>query len=95
MTPASTAKPGIFTTTITVNASGKVAGAISNHYAGLSFESGTLNGGHFDAGVKIQGAAVGASGTINPGASTMIKCSSGKCKLTLTPYTAALVTIAG
>jgi hypothetical protein len=38
----------MFSTTITVNTSGKVIGAISNHYVGLSFESGTLNGGHFD-----------------------------------------------
>jgi hypothetical protein len=40
---------GAFTTTISVNTSGKVLGAITSHYVGLSFESGTLNGGHFDA----------------------------------------------
>jgi hypothetical protein len=45
------------------------------------------------SGVKIQGAAVGASGTINPGPPTVIKCSSGKCQLTLTPHTAVLVAI--
>jgi hypothetical protein len=45
------------------------------------------------SGVKIQGAAVGTSGTIKPGPPTGIKCSSGRCQLALTPYTAALVTI--
>ncbi|HEY6787554.1 MAG TPA: hypothetical protein VI365_09600, partial [Trebonia sp.] len=45
------------------------------------------------SGVRIQGAAVGASGTIKPGAPTIIKCSSGKCQLPITPYTAVLVTI--
>jgi hypothetical protein len=32
-----------------VNTSGKAGGAFGNQYVGLSFESGTLNGGHFDA----------------------------------------------
>ena len=45
------------------------------------------------SGVRIQGAAVGASGTIKPGPPTVIKCSAGKCQLTLTPHTAVLVAI--
>jgi hypothetical protein len=45
------------------------------------------------SGVKIQGAEVGTNGKIKPGAPTVIQCSSGKCQLTLTPYTAVLVTI--
>jgi hypothetical protein len=45
------------------------------------------------SGVTIQGAAVGADGTLRPGAPTVIPCSQGKCQLTLTPYTAALVNI--
>lgn len=45
------------------------------------------------SGVKIQGTAVGTSGTINPGPPTVIRCSAGKYQLTLTPYTAVLVTI--
>lgn len=48
LAPASSAA-GAFATTISVNTSGKVLGAITSHYVGLSFESGTLNGGHFDA----------------------------------------------
>jgi hypothetical protein len=40
---------GTFATTISVNTSGKVIGAIGSHYVGLSFESRTLNDGHFDA----------------------------------------------
>jgi hypothetical protein len=47
--PASTASPQAFTTAITVNASGQAVGEITDHFAGLSFESGTLSGGHFDA----------------------------------------------
>ena len=42
------AMPDVYKTTITVNTSGKVAGGINSHYIGLSFESGTLNGGKFD-----------------------------------------------
>lgn len=45
MTPAATPA---FPTTITVNNSGKTVGQINNHYVGLSFESSTLNQGHFD-----------------------------------------------
>jgi hypothetical protein len=45
------------------------------------------------SGVRIQGAAIGTNGTIKPGAPTIIKCSSGKCQLPITPYTAVLVTI--
>ena len=37
-----------FPTTITVSTSGKTVGQINNHYVGLSFESSTLNQGHFD-----------------------------------------------
>jgi hypothetical protein len=44
------------------------------------------------SGVRIQGAAIGANGTLKPGAPTIIKCSSGKCQLPVTPYTAVLVT---
>jgi hypothetical protein len=45
------------------------------------------------SGVRIQGAAIGANGTLKPGAPTIIRCSSGKCQLPVTPYTAVLVTI--
>ena len=45
------------------------------------------------SGVRIQGAAVGPDGKIKPGAPTVIQCSWGRCQLTLTPHTAALVTI--
>jgi hypothetical protein len=47
------------------------------------------------SGVQIQGAQVGADGSIRPGAPTVIRCSAtGKCQLRLPPYTAALVSIA-
>lgn len=45
------------------------------------------------SGVRIQGAKVGANGKIKPGAPTVIQCSPGKCQLSITPYTAVLVTI--
>jgi hypothetical protein len=45
------------------------------------------------SGVKIQGAAVAANGTLTPGTPTTASCSKGNCYLTLNPYTAALVTI--
>jgi hypothetical protein len=40
--------PPAFTATITVNTSGKTVGQINDHYVGLSFESSTLNDGHFN-----------------------------------------------
>ncbi len=42
--PPTTARPTQFATTLTVNPSGKPVGALNDHYAGLSFESGTLAG---------------------------------------------------
>jgi hypothetical protein len=45
------------------------------------------------SGVRIQGAAVGASGSFTPGAPDRVKCSSGSCRVTLAPYSAALVTV--
>lgn len=46
------------------------------------------------SGVRIQGAAVNATtGVIKVGAPTVIKCSQGKCRLTLPAYAAAIVTI--
>jgi hypothetical protein len=46
------------------------------------------------SGVRIQGAAVNATtGVIKIGAPTVIKCSGGKCHLTLPAYAAAIVTI--
>jgi hypothetical protein len=46
------------------------------------------------SGVAIQGATVDPNGTFTPGAPGVITCSGG-CRLTLPPYTAALVTIPG
>jgi hypothetical protein len=40
-------KPGTFAATITVTATAKPLGGITSHFAGLSFESDTLNGGDF------------------------------------------------
>jgi hypothetical protein len=46
------------------------------------------------SGVRIQGAAVNATtGVMKAGAPTVIKCSGGKCHLTLPAYTAAIVAI--
>ena len=47
-TAARAAAPAAFGATVTVNTSGKIAGEINGHYAGLSFESGTLASGKFD-----------------------------------------------
>ena len=44
-----TESPQASATTTTVNTLGQATGEITDHFAGLSFESGTLNGGHFDA----------------------------------------------
>jgi hypothetical protein len=43
------------------------------------------------SGVTIQGAAVTGSGGFQAGAPTMVACSSGRCPLSLGPYSAALV----
>jgi hypothetical protein len=40
--------PAVYGATVTVDTSGKIAGEISSHYVGLSFESGTLASGKFD-----------------------------------------------
>ena len=49
------ADPGVYQTTVVVDTSGDVAGEIGNGYIGLSFESGTVNSGHFtDAGDLAQ-----------------------------------------
>jgi hypothetical protein len=45
---ARTTQPDVYTTTVTVNTSGKIVGGIDSHYAGLSFESGSLSSGKFD-----------------------------------------------
>ena len=45
------------------------------------------------SGVRIQGATVAANGTPRPGAATVVTCSSGRCGLTIAPYSAVLVTI--
>jgi hypothetical protein len=45
------------------------------------------------SGVRIQGSQVGSDGEIKPGPRTVVNCSSGECKLTLTPYTAIVVTV--
>jgi hypothetical protein len=46
------------------------------------------------SGTRIQGATVSAAtGVIKPGAPTVIRCSGGKCHLTLPAYTAAIVTL--
>jgi hypothetical protein len=45
------------------------------------------------SGVRIQGASVAADGSFAPGAPDTVKCSSGRCRVTLAPYSAALVTV--
>jgi sulfur carrier protein ThiS len=45
------------------------------------------------SGIRIQGAAVAANGSVTPGAPSTVSCSSGSCRLTLAPYSAALVTV--
>jgi hypothetical protein len=45
------------------------------------------------SGVRIQGAAVTASGKFTPGTPDTVHCSSGHCPITIAPYTAVLVTI--
>jgi hypothetical protein len=45
------------------------------------------------SGVRIQGASVAADGSFRPGAPSTVGCSSGSCRLTLAPYSAALVTV--
>ena len=45
------------------------------------------------SGVRIQGAAVAADGSFTPGPPSTALCSSGRCRLTLPPYSAALVTV--
>lgn len=40
-------RPYVFSTTVTVNTSGKTVGGITSHYVGLSFESGSLSSGKF------------------------------------------------
>ena len=45
------------------------------------------------SGVRIQGAAVAADGSFTPGAPDTVSCSSGRCRVTLAPYSAALVTV--
>jgi hypothetical protein len=51
----------------------------------------TADGLTATSGVRIQGATVQPDGTIRPGPPTIIRCSSGKCHLTLPPYSAALI----
>ena len=43
--------------------------------------------------IKIQGATLAANGTLKPGKATAVKCSGGVCPLSLTPYSAALMTV--
>ena len=45
------------------------------------------------SGVRIQGAAVAADGSFTPGPPDTIRCGSGSCRVTLAPYSAALVTV--
>jgi hypothetical protein len=45
------------------------------------------------SGVQIQGASVGANGTIAPGAPGTISCSRSGCSLTVNPYSAVLITL--
>lgn len=47
--PLGPARPGQFATTITVNTSAPAVGSLYDHSIGLSFESGSLNSGQFDA----------------------------------------------
>jgi hypothetical protein len=76
-----TAKPS--NVTLSVGGTAKSASVLHLTAAGLTATS----------GVRIQGAAVQANGTITPGAASVIACSSGNCELALGAYTAALVTI--
>jgi hypothetical protein len=45
------------------------------------------------AGVRIQGAAVAANGSFTPGPPNTVGCESGSCRVSLAPYSAALVTV--
>ena len=45
------------------------------------------------SGVRIQGATVAADGSFTAGAPDTVTCSSGRCRVTLAPYSAALVTV--
>lgn len=45
---ATSPQPEVYDATVTVNASARAVGEITNQYIGLSFESGTLNSGKFD-----------------------------------------------
>jgi hypothetical protein len=44
-------------------------------------------------GVRIQGAAVRGNGTFTPGRPATVRCSGGRCRLTLAPYSAAVVAV--
>lgn len=43
------------------------------------------------SGVNIQGATVGANGSIKPGAPDTVQCSAGDCPIRVAPYSAALI----
>jgi len=45
------------------------------------------------SGVRIQGAAVAANGSFTPGPPGTVGCGSGRCRVTVAPYSAALVTV--
>jgi len=45
------------------------------------------------SGVRIQGSAVAANGSFTPGPPGTVGCESGSCRVTLAPYSAALVTV--
>ena len=66
-----------------------------NGYKGTSVQVLHLTGSSLLAtsGVKIQGAAVAASGKLTPGSPDTVTCKLATCSLTLAPYSAALVTL--
>lgn len=47
------------------------------------------------SGVRIQGASVDPNGHLNPGRPSVVACMPGACNLTLPPYSAGLLSVAG
>ncbi len=68
-----------------------------NGYQGAAVQVLHLDGGSplATSGAEIQGASVAGDGTLTPGRPDTLTCTLATCSLTLEPYSAALVTLAG